>query len=172
GLEPAAATLEILHAAPRDEPAEVPGLPPASAGGLREPLTSFVGREEELDLIAARLTGDECRLLTLVGPGGVGKTRLALRAAERVGGRGAGGRRPPARRPLPPRPGRRRPEGPARPLAPRRVRAPAWRRPRRRRAPRVLPRPARARDLARAPAAPGRVAAAAGGPARPARGRR
>lgn len=84
GLEPAAATLEILHAAPRDEPAEVPGLPPASAGGLREPLTSFVGREEELDLIAARLTGDECRLLTLVGPGGVGKTRLALRAAERL----------------------------------------------------------------------------------------
>src|SRR5690606_29251628 len=81
GLEPAAATLEILHSAPRDEPAEVPGLPPASAGGLREPLTSFVGREEELDLIAARLTGDECRLLTLVGPGRAGQTRPALRAA-------------------------------------------------------------------------------------------
>jgi predicted ATPase/DNA-binding CsgD family transcriptional regulator len=44
----------------------------------REPLTSFVGREVELDEVGAALR--QYRLVTLVGPGGVGKTRLALRA--------------------------------------------------------------------------------------------
>ena len=44
--------------------------------------TSFVGRRTELAEITARLAQPECRLLTLVGPGGVGKTRLALEAAH------------------------------------------------------------------------------------------
>jgi predicted ATPase/DNA-binding CsgD family transcriptional regulator len=44
----------------------------------REPLTSFIGREAELDQVGAALR--QYRLVTLVGPGGVGKTRLALRA--------------------------------------------------------------------------------------------
>lgn len=46
----------------------------------------FVGRAAELDHIRARLDNPACRLLTLIGPGGVGKTRLALQAAqEKVG---------------------------------------------------------------------------------------
>jgi predicted ATPase/DNA-binding SARP family transcriptional activator len=50
-------------------------------------LTSFVGRGEELDQLLARIHRD--RLVTLTGPGGVGKSRLALETAhalERAGG--------------------------------------------------------------------------------------
>jgi len=45
--------------------------------------TSFVGRRQELRQITERLSHPECHLLTLVGPGGVGKSRLALEAANR-----------------------------------------------------------------------------------------
>lgn len=49
---------------------------------LPKPSTPFVGRDEELAQISERLTDPNCRLLTLVGPGGMGKTRLALAAAQ------------------------------------------------------------------------------------------
>jgi predicted ATPase/DNA-binding CsgD family transcriptional regulator len=47
--------------------------------------TPFIGRQEELARIAALLDTDACRLLTLIGPGGIGKTRLALEAARQRG---------------------------------------------------------------------------------------
>ncbi|GIG70655.1 BTAD domain-containing putative transcriptional regulator [Phytomonospora endophytica] len=55
---------------------------PAPRGNLRAALTGFVGRGEELARVAA-LTRER-RLVTLVGPGGVGKTRLAVTAAARA----------------------------------------------------------------------------------------
>jgi predicted ATPase len=45
------------------------------------PLTPLIGREAELAQLADHLEDRDCRLLTLVGPGGIGKTRLALQAA-------------------------------------------------------------------------------------------
>lgn len=46
------------------------------------PTSGFVGRQRELVDLIRRLTDPDCRLLTLIGPGGIGKTRLALRAAQ------------------------------------------------------------------------------------------
>jgi predicted ATPase len=45
------------------------------------PATPFLGRERELESVVALLTTNGIRLLTLTGPGGTGKTRLALQAA-------------------------------------------------------------------------------------------
>ncbi|MCB0193343.1 MAG: tetratricopeptide repeat protein [Anaerolineae bacterium] len=56
--------------------------PPTTAHHLPAQLTSFVGREAELGQLADYLIDPACRLVTLVGPGGIGKTRLALQAAE------------------------------------------------------------------------------------------
>ncbi len=49
---------------------------------LPVPTAPFVGRARELEQIQAQLVRPSCRLLTLVGPGGIGKTRLALQIAE------------------------------------------------------------------------------------------
>ncbi|MET9484694.1 BTAD domain-containing putative transcriptional regulator [Streptomyces sp. NPDC006638] len=59
-----------------------PGGP--APGNLRARLTSFVGREGDIDAIRADLSG--ARLVTLLGPGGAGKTRLSQEAAERASG--------------------------------------------------------------------------------------
>ncbi|MFI0778942.1 BTAD domain-containing putative transcriptional regulator [Streptomyces sp. NPDC021212] len=85
--------LRALHAELLDtEPPKPPllqrqertGLPerPARGGNLRARLTSFVGREA--DLAALRTDLSAHRLVTLLGPGGAGKTRLSQEAAESV----------------------------------------------------------------------------------------
>jgi predicted ATPase len=54
------------------------------APALPAPTSSFVGRETEAHEIVHLLRQREIRLVTLVGPGGIGKTRLAIEAASRV----------------------------------------------------------------------------------------
>src|SRR5689334_12762504 len=49
---------------------------------LPSAVTSFLGRERELVEIDQLLADPACRLLTLIGPGGIGKTRLAIEAAR------------------------------------------------------------------------------------------
>jgi predicted ATPase/DNA-binding SARP family transcriptional activator len=80
GPELRALHAELLHQRPAPEPAD-PGR--QQKGNLRARLTSFVGRETELRDIAHDLA--TARLVTLTGPGGSGKTRLAQEAAEGAG---------------------------------------------------------------------------------------
>ncbi|MFD0369548.1 ATP-binding protein [Streptomyces sp. NPDC127114] len=67
-----------------ERPREPRAVPAAEPGNIRPRLTSFVGREPELAALHADL--DRSRLVTLTGPGGSGKTRLAEEAALRAVG--------------------------------------------------------------------------------------
>jgi predicted ATPase len=62
---------------------------PPPVHGFTRSLTRFIGRAGAADEVARLL--DECRLATVTGPGGVGKTRLAAEVAERVADRFADG---------------------------------------------------------------------------------
>ncbi len=65
-----------------DEISRLP-LPSTPLYNLPVNLTSFVGREFELAALGRLLNDPLCRLLTLIGTGGIGKTRLAIEAASR-----------------------------------------------------------------------------------------
>jgi DNA-binding SARP family transcriptional activator/predicted ATPase len=91
-VEPAPATVELytqIKAGATEQANQIQGSlsrpsspTAASLHNLPAHLTPLVGRESELDQIALLLANPDCHLLTLVGPGGIGKTRLALAAAE------------------------------------------------------------------------------------------
>lgn len=59
-------------------------LTPLPPHNLPADQTHFIGRKPELELIQARITSIECRLLVLTGLGGIGKTRLAVQSARAV----------------------------------------------------------------------------------------
>jgi DNA-binding SARP family transcriptional activator/predicted ATPase len=81
GVEPARETT-LLYERIRDG-VETPAPVSTPRHNLPSQLVPLVGREGEVREITARLRDPSCRLLTLVGAGGSGKTRLALEAAAR-----------------------------------------------------------------------------------------
>ncbi len=67
--------ISLLHSL-SDRPPETTLLP--------APRTSFIGREREVELVQTLLRRDDVRIVTLTGPGGVGKTRIAIRAVAQA----------------------------------------------------------------------------------------
>ncbi|RPJ22681.1 MAG: hypothetical protein EHM33_22885 [Chloroflexi bacterium] len=66
-------------------PATVPETNPKLQLNLPAPLTSLVGVENTIQTLIRLLARPDVRLLTLLGPGGIGKTRLSIEVARRVG---------------------------------------------------------------------------------------
>jgi predicted ATPase/DNA-binding SARP family transcriptional activator len=86
GVAPSAETTALYQSIQSAEfqPAESTdfrSLPAARPHSLPLQPTPFIGREQELTALADLLADPQCRLITLVGPGGSGKTRLAIQAA-------------------------------------------------------------------------------------------
>ncbi len=82
-VEPPDELRDLHHRIQRgdSQSALLPALPEIN---LPIPQTSFIGRVNELEEIGTQLQDPDCRLLTLMGPGGSGKTRLAIKAASRA----------------------------------------------------------------------------------------
>ncbi|WP_412030162.1 ATP-binding protein [Deinococcus yunweiensis] len=93
GLSPSPATEHLAHAIQAQAPGPVQGMTPplAARPAVPTPFMPLIGRELELAEISHALGRAECRLLTLTGPGGAGKTRIALEAARTLGLRYPGG---------------------------------------------------------------------------------
>lgn len=73
------AALRLEPGSPHGDEHEEPGT------YLPTSLTRFVGRDRDIDAVHGLLARHDVRLVTLTGPGGIGKTRLALRVAETSG---------------------------------------------------------------------------------------
>jgi predicted ATPase/DNA-binding SARP family transcriptional activator len=83
GLSPSEETTSLyeqIRTSPVDQGEPLFPAPPPQHN-LPAPSTPFIGRKDELAEIEARLSEPDCRLLTLLGPGGIGKSRLALQVA-------------------------------------------------------------------------------------------
>ena len=97
GVDPGSSLRELETRVLDHDPSLVAEQPPAPRpralasvpGNLPEPLSRFLGRDAELEQVAEAIASS--RLVTLIGPGGVGKTRLAVEAAARLREQHSGG---------------------------------------------------------------------------------
>jgi predicted ATPase/transcriptional regulator with XRE-family HTH domain len=80
----------VFQQAARRAPAGVSRMSPIEAASrlaihpIPAPLTRLIGRADELTAVVGALRSGTVRVLTLVGPGGIGKTRLAIEAADKI----------------------------------------------------------------------------------------
>ncbi|BDI32001.1 hypothetical protein CCAX7_40520 [Capsulimonas corticalis] len=84
--EPSPATLALVDRIKQNAstPVAAPIAAPIRTAPLPAPLTRLFGRDEEIERVRQTLISGGARLVTLIGPGGSGKTRLALAAGARV----------------------------------------------------------------------------------------
>jgi len=75
------AAFEAMSRARDNAPATAPDHPDGWSGIRRTPL---IGREREVDAVCAAVTDNDVRLMTVTGPGGIGKTRVAAEACARI----------------------------------------------------------------------------------------
>ncbi|MBN1139799.1 MAG: AAA family ATPase [Anaerolineae bacterium] len=101
GIEPAAATVALYEQIRGSSETGLLKAPQVTETrfldrkhNLPAPVTPFVGQEKTLAELTALLQDSGCRLVTLVGPGGIGKTRLALQLAEEAMAQASGDRFP------------------------------------------------------------------------------
>lgn len=76
GVEPSSETRELYRRIKRSRSRKRPALPPAAS--------VFIGRQQEQANIIQMLSRSDCRLMTIAGMGGVGKTRLAAKIASQI----------------------------------------------------------------------------------------
>jgi len=88
-VEPAQETTALYERIRSGE--DVALIPASLVHNLPSPTTPFVGRERELGILADRLAAPDHRLVTLIGPCGAGKTRLAIEIARQQVGAFADG---------------------------------------------------------------------------------
>ena len=86
GVDPGPALQELERGILRHDEALAAPAPTARRTSLPSPATSLVGRRLEIAAVEAMLRRDEVRLVTLTGPGGTGKTRLAIAVAQELAG--------------------------------------------------------------------------------------
>ena len=83
GLEPSAELRRLEQRILDQDPTLLPATaPPGPVASVPQPRTATVGRDDELDRIRREVLAPRTRLVTLVGPGGIGKTRLATEVAR------------------------------------------------------------------------------------------
>ena len=96
GIAPEEETAALYRAVSSgSETSSSPALPlshsPTPTHNLPPDMTPFIGRQTELARLAERLADPACHMLTVFGPGGIGKTRLAIQAARNASERFAHG---------------------------------------------------------------------------------
>jgi predicted ATPase len=86
GVDPGPELQDLEHRILNHDPSlAAPAAPEPSRSKLPTPPTPLVGRRLEVAAVGALLRRDDVRLVTLTGPGGAGKTRLALAVASELG---------------------------------------------------------------------------------------